>query len=225
MRCLVVEDAQRLQRYVAKGLRQAGYAVDTVSDGSEALSLLHHSDYDVVILDLMLPKIDGMSILQRMKEDGVEAGVLILSARDTVDDRVRGLEAGADDYLVKPFALEELLARVQALVRRKYRIQAPNIPIRDLNLDLNLREVSRSGQILPLKPREYAVLEYLALHKEKVVSSRELMYHIYDFANQPSSNAIESAISALRKVLHVEGQPSMIETRRGQGYILRDPSL
>jgi len=220
MRILVVEDAPRLRRYVAEALAQAGYAVDAAADGDEGLLRAELHDYDVVVLDLMLPGLDGLSLLDRLREARNEVCVLILTARDTVEDRVNGLQRGADDYLIKPFALEELLARIQALARRRYRCPSAAVAVADLVVDTARRTVHRDGYPLDLRPREYALLEYLVLRKGHVVTRAEIENHIYDEAADLASNAIDAAISRLRRKIDSPPRPSLIQTRRGMGYIL-----
>ncbi len=223
MRILIIEDSKRLQTYVAKGLRGAGYAVDATGDGEEGLYLAENGEYDVVVLDLSLPKLDGMEILRALQDRNQRAFVLILTARDTVEDRVRGLQGGADDYLVKPFALEELLARIQALLRRKYAVNAPVVQLGDLTINLAQRVVSRQGKPLGLKPREYALLEYLVVRKGELVTRADIEHHIYDERVEPVSNVVDSAICSLRKIIDPPGSPSLIQTRRGMGYVAEEP--
>jgi DNA-binding response OmpR family regulator len=223
MRVLVVEDSKRLQFYVAKGLRNAGYAVDVADDGEDGLWLAETNEYDVIVLDLMLPKLDGIGVLRNLREQGSKTHVLILTARDTVDDRVHGLEQGADDYLVKPFAMRELLARVQALARRSYGRKSPRILIRELRIDLVAHSATRDGEALDLRPREYALLEFLALRQGELVTRTEIENHIYDERAEPMSNVVDSTICVLRKKMDKPGEPSLIQTRRGMGYILQPP--
>jgi DNA-binding response OmpR family regulator len=224
MRVLVVEDSKRLQGYVAKGLRNAGYAVDVADDGEDGLWLAESNDYDVIVLDLMLPKMDGITVLQRLRDQDNKTHILILTARDTVDDRVHGLKQGADDYLVKPFDLKELLARVEALARRSYDVKSPRIIIGDLRIDITARKVTLKGEVVDLKPREYALLEYLALRKGEVVTRTAIEEHIYDERAEAMSNVVDSAVCILRKKIDQPGQPSMIHTRRGMGYIFEEPA-
>jgi len=223
MHVLIIEDSKRLQTYIAKGLRQRGYAVDVVSDGEEGLFLAETEEYDVIVLDLMLPKLDGLSLLRELRSRGCKTHVLILTAKDTVDDRVRGLGGGADDYLIKPFAFEELLARIQALIRRSYGNKAPRLVFGDLEIDVAIRSATRSGEDLGLRPREYALLEYLALRKGELVARTEIERHIYDERADPLSNVVDSAICSLRKVIDHPNSPSLIQTRRGMGYIFVGP--
>ena len=221
MRVLVVEDSKRLQTYVCKGLRQRGYAVDAASDGEHGLFLAESGDYDVIVLDLMLPKLDGLSLLRELRSRNCKTHVLILTAKDTVEDRVRGLGDGADDYLIKPFAFDELLARIQALARRSYGVKTPRLCFGDLEIDLLRRVATRSGDDLDLRPREYALLEYLALREGEVVPRAEIERRIYDERVEPLSNVVDSAICSLRKAIDTPGCPSMIRTRRGMGYVFQ----
>jgi DNA-binding response OmpR family regulator len=222
MRILLVEDSERLQDYVGKGLRMAGWAVDTAGDGEEGLWLATENDYDVIVLDLMLPKLDGITVLQRLRSAGRDTHVLILTAKDTIPDRVHGLEQGADDYLVKPFAFEELLARVQALSRRKYHEKSGHLEIGDLSIDTVARKVEREGVAITLTAREYALLELLALRQGEVVTRAEIERCIYDERAEPMSNVVDSAICLLRKKIGRSGCRSLIQTRRGMGYVLSE---
>lgn len=219
MRVLVIEDSRHLQRSVSTALRKSGYAVDLAGDGEEGLWLAQSNDYDVIILDLMLPRLDGLTVLRRLRAAGQQTHVLILTAKDTLDDRVRGLQLGGDDYLVKPFALEELLARVEALCRRAYQRKSPRLTIRDLALDTGAKTVTRGGQPIELTRREYALLEYLARRQGEVVTRAEIEEHIYSAAADLMSNVVDSAICSLRRKL---GAPPLIHTRRGLGYVLDD---
>lgn len=223
MKLLVVEDSRRLREALASGLRRLGYAVDTAEDGETGWLLAISGNYDVVILDLMLPKLDGLSVLRRLRERGNNVNVLILTAKDAVPDRVAGLRTGADDYLPKPFAFEELVARVEALVRRKHGTKNPRIVVGDLVVDTAARSVSLRGQQVNLTAREYAILEYLAIHRGRVVTKRQLEDAVYDERVEVGSNVIESAISILRRKIDRPGAPSFIQTRRGFGYVLIAP--
>jgi len=224
MRILVVEDSPRLQKTVCTALRQSGFAVDAAGDGEEGLWLARSNDYDVVVLDLMLPRRDGMDVLRTLRAEARKVHVLLLTARDTVADRVSGLRAGADDYLVKPFALEELLARVQALCRRAYGSQGPRLVLHDLEIDSVARTVFRAGRPVDLTAREYQVLEYLASRRGQVVTRAEIEAHIYDNAVDPMSNVVDSAICTIRRKLAIGAESApLIHTRRGLGYVL-DPA-
>ncbi len=222
MRILLVEDSPRLQRSVGTALRKTGYAVDVAGDGEEGLWLAGSHDYDVIVLDIMLPKRDGLSVLAELRRRGQSVHVLLLTARDTVLDRVQGLQTGADDYLVKPFALEELLARVQALGRRAYGTKQPRFMVGDLEIDTLARCARRADQPVDLTAREYLLLEYLARRRGQVVSRAEIEAHIYDEQVDPMSNVVDSAVCSLRKKLGAAGEPALIHTRRGLGYVLGD---
>ena len=221
MRVLLVEDSERLRHSIGTGLRRAGYAVDTTGDGEEGLWYALGNEYDVIVLDLMLPKLDGLSLLCRLRESGKDTHVLILTARDTVEDRVLGLRTGSDDYLVKPFAFDELLARVEALVRRAHGVKRPVIRVGDLEIDPAARAVKRSGAAIDLPPREFALLEYLAVRQGSVVTRAEVEAHVYDEHAEPMSNVVDAAIYALRKKIDRPGGQSLIHTRRGIGYVLQ----
>jgi DNA-binding response OmpR family regulator len=217
----LIEDSPRLQRSVGAGLRKASYAVDIAGDGEEGLWRAQSEEYDVIVLDLMLPKLDGLTLLERLREKGKDTHVLILTAKDTVEDRVRGLQIGADDYLVKPFAFEELLARVQALVRRSRGPKNPRIRIGHLEIDTSARSARVAGAPITLTPREYALLEYLARRPGVVVSRTDIEAHIYDDAAELTSNVVDSAVCALRRKIDLTGERSLIQTRRGMGYVLQ----
>jgi DNA-binding response OmpR family regulator len=221
MRLLLAEDSRRLRESVARALRRSGYALDTAQDGGEALWLAEAHDYDVIVLDIMLPKLDGLSILRQLRRAKRASHVLLLTARDSVEDRVHGLQAGADDYLVKPFALEELLARVQALCRRGYGDKQTELSVGDLRLDTAARRATRAGVPVELTRREYQLLEYLARRNGQVVSRTEIEEHIYDDLVNPMSNVVDSAICALRRKLGSSGLQAIIHTRRGAGYVLQ----
>ena len=223
MRILFVEDSKRLQKYVAEGLRQAGYAVDVFGDGQEGLWAAESTVYDAIILDIVLPNMDGLTILENLRAKGNKTHILMLTARDTVQDRVKGLTQGADDYLIKPFKMEELLARVHALTRRSYGIKSSLITIGNLVVNTAMRIVIRGGKEITLKPREYSLLEYMAFQKGQVVSRSDIEHHIYDERVEPMSNVVDSTVCRLRRKIDVEGGPSMIQTKRGMGYVLVEP--
>lgn len=219
MRVLVVEDYSPIRLAVRDGLAEQGYAVDVASNGEDGLWLAEQNPYDVIVLDVMLPKVDGLEIVKRLRAKGSQVGVLMLTARDTVADRVTGLDHGADDYLVKPFELSELFARVRALVRRGYAAKDPVIRVSDLVIDTVKRTVKRGEAVIAFSPREYALLEYLAIRKGEVVTRTEIWEHVYDFRSDAQSNVVDVYVSYLRKKL---GQPALIHTRRGYGYVLGD---
>jgi len=220
MRVLLIEDYEPLARSLAQGLREAGYALDVAADGEEGLGLAQTNSYDALVLDLMVPKIDGLTILGRLRARGSNTGVLIITARDQVSDRVDGLDLGADDYLVKPFAFDELLARLRAVIRRRYGAPANLLRIADVELDVGARTVRRAGQAVSLSAREFALLEYLALRRGHVVTRAEIWEHVYDFAAEPSSNVVDVYIGYLRRKLgDGEGETCrLIRTHRGLGY-------
>lgn len=215
MRVLFVEDSESLRRSVRRALRHAGFAVDTAADGEEGLAGASMNDYDAIILDIMLPKLDGLSVLRQMRAAGNGTHVLLLTARDTVTDRVEGLRQGADDYLVKPFALAELLARVEALCRRNYGNKGGLLLMGSLEMDLSARRLRREGTLVELTAREWRLLEYLALRRGQVVRRGEIEEHIYDEHVEPMSNVVDSAIYSLRRKIGA----ASIRTCRGLGYI------
>jgi len=219
MRILLVEDSEPMRESLRIGLAREGFAVDVAADGETGLGFARNNPYDVLVLDMMLPRLDGNGVLRGLREKEDRPHVLVLTARDRVEDRVNGLNAGADDYLVKPFAFDELLARVHALVRRRYQERAPQIAIGGLELDVAAREAKWQGTVLDLTAREYALLEYLALRRGQTVSREEIEDHIYSVNQLPSSNAIDSTVCILRAKLGAEGK-ALIRTRRGLGYVL-----
>jgi DNA-binding response OmpR family regulator len=220
MRILLVEDYPPLQKSLAKGLREAGFAVDATGDGQEGLWYAMSNDYDVIILDLMLPKMDGLSILKKLREENKTEHILLLTAKDTVEDRITGLNMGADDYLVKPFAFGELLARLRALTRRSYIQKNPTLKVQDLHIDLNARRVWRADEEIILTSREYMLLEYLAMRAGQIVSRTDIWEHVYEFKSNALSNVVDVYIGYLRKKIEKDGAPPLIQTIRGQGYIL-----
>ena len=211
-----------MARSLGEGLRESGYAVDITGDGEEGLWYAESNTYDAIILDIMLPGIDGLTILRRLREKGCGTPVLFLTARTAVEDRVDGIDAGADDYLTKPFAFEELLSRVRALVRRVYQQRRPDIEIGDLRIDTVRRTVERSGRAISLTPREYSILEYLARRTGEVVSRTEIWEHVYDFHSEATSNVVDVHISYLRKKIDEGAAKPLIHTRRGEGYVLEE---
>lgn len=225
MRALVIEDEPRLARNISRMLREkAGYAVDISADGEDGLHMARTNPYDLVLLDLMLPKLDGLTLLRRLREDGVSTPVLILTARGRTEDVVAGLDAGSDDYLVKPFEAAELLARCKALVRRSYGAADPLIRAGDLTIDTAARRVTRGDRHIVLPPMEYRLLEYLAHRKNQVVSKAEIIEHLYEFDWERFSNVVEVYISALRRKLAPSDGQQLIVTVRGMGYMLQEPS-
>jgi len=219
MRVLIVEDSQPLRESLATGLTHEGFAVDTAADGESGLAYARNNPYDVLVLDLLLPKLDGLGVLAGLREKPERPHVLVLTARDRVEDRVAGLNEGADDYLVKPFAFDELLARIHALVRRRYAGRSRTLRVGALELDLIGHSAAHEGQTLELTTREFALLEYLALRRGQTVSREEIEDHIYGVHKLPSSNAVDSAVCLLRAKLGPQGK-DLIRTLRGRGYVL-----
>jgi DNA-binding response OmpR family regulator len=220
MRLLLIEDSNRLRSTLEKGLGKAGYAVDTAGDGVEGLWLATEYSYDVIVLDLMLPAMDGLTVLSELRKRGRETHVLILSAKDTVEDRVQGLSLGADDYLVKPFSFDELCARIQALVRRSYLSKSPAIRIGELEINTSTRRVRYACREVHLTPRELSILEILVLRAGHIVSRDYLWEHLYDFAAEAASNVVDVLVCSLRRKLDPGGRRSLIKTCRGQGYMI-----
>jgi heavy metal response regulator len=219
VRVLVVEDEVRVRSFVERGLREAGFAVDGAGDGEEGLRLALVNPYDAIVLDLMLPKKDGLAVLRELRAAGRATPVLVLTARDEVDDKVRGLNAGADDYLPKPFAFAELLARVRALLRRGT-ARPSLLEIGDLRVDILARKAERSGQRLDLTPKEFALLEYLARHAGEVVTRTMISEHVWDMNFDSFSNVIDVYIRYLRRKIDEPFEQKLIHTRRGVGYVL-----
>lgn len=223
MRILFVEDSEPIRKPVVKALKASGYAVDAAEDGGEGWQLAQDHDYDVIILDIMLPGMDGREILRRIRAVGNDTPVLFLTAKDAIEERVAGLRLGTDDYLTKSFAIEELLARVEALGRRKYAKPSPLLVAADLELDQAAKTVRRSGRELSLTPQLFALLEYLLLRKGQVVSRTEIEEHIYDEQVSPMSNVVDTAICALRRAITISDKSvPLIHTRRGMGYVIHE---
>ena len=222
MRALLVEDDATIAEFVARGLREAGFAVDHFADGEAGLIAALDQPYDTAIVDLMLPKRDGLSLIEELRRRGVATPVLILSARRSVDDRVRGLQTGGDDYLTKPFAFSELLARVQALVRRASRTPEPTtLTVADLVLDLLSRKVTRAGKSIDLRPREFTLLEYLMRNAAKVVSKTMILSHVWEYNFDPQTNIVDVLVSRLREKIDRPFEKKLLHTVRGVGYVLR----
>jgi DNA-binding response OmpR family regulator len=221
MRVLLIEDHKPLVRALRQGLEEEGFAVDTAFDGEEGDFKARSAKYDAVILDLMLPKVDGLTLLQHWRRDGLKTHVLVLTARGGIDDKVRGLDLGADDYLTKPFELEELFARLRALIRRSHQVKDPVLRVHDLEIDTAARSVKRAGQTIHLTPREFALLEFLAFHRGKVVSRTMIWDHLYDEKDENTSNVVDVYIRYLRNKIDKGFDPPLIQTRWGEGYLLR----
>jgi two-component system OmpR family response regulator len=222
MRVLLVEDDPTIAAFVAKGLREAGFAVDEAADGETGLTLAREQKFDAAIVDVMLPRLDGLSLIDALRGRGIRTPVLILSAKRSVDDRVRGLQAGGDDYLTKPFAFAELIARMQALIRRSTGAAEPTtLAAGDLSLDLLTREVRRGGQPIELRPREYALLEYLLRHAGKVLTKTMILSHVWGYNFDPNTNVVDVLVSRLREKIDRSFDQKLIHTVRGVGYVLK----
>jgi DNA-binding response OmpR family regulator len=225
MRLLLVEDDPTIAEFVSRGLREAGFAVDVAADGPAGLAHALESRPDVAVVDLMLPGLDGLALIETLRRRGVNTPVLILSARHTVDDRVRGLQAGGDDYLTKPFAFPELLARVQALLRRATAAVEPTrLEVGDLQLDLLSRTATRQGRAIELRPRELALLEYLMRNAGRVVSKTMILSRVYDYSFDPRTNVVDVLVHRLREKIDRDFEPKLLQTRRGIGYVLAPPA-
>jgi two-component system OmpR family response regulator len=221
MRLLIVEDDVTIADFIAKGLTEAGFAVDVAADGVRGMELASSGTYDVAIVDVMLPEIDGLTLIERVRARGVRTPVLILSARRTVDDRVRGLQAGGDDYLTKPFAFAELLARVQALIRRSTgATESTRLTVGDLTLDLLTRRAERAGRALDLRPREFALLEYLMRNPGRVLSKTMILSHVWGYNFNPGTNVVDVLVSRLRDKIDEGFDPRLLHTVRGVGYVI-----
>lgn len=221
MRVLLVEDHKPLVRALRQGLEEEGFAVDVAQDGDEADHKATTVEYDAIVLDVMLPKADGLTLLAKWRKAGLKTHVLMLTARDQLEDKVKGLDAGADDYLTKPFELEELLARVRALVRRGHHVKDPVLRVFDLEIDTAARSVKRAGQSIHLTPREYGLLEFLAFHRGRVVTRTMIWEHLYDEYDESTSNVVDVYIRYLRNKIDKGFDPPLILTRWGEGYQLR----
>jgi two-component system, OmpR family, response regulator len=220
MRILVVEDDKKIASFIVNGLKQSGFAVDHCDEGEDGLARAQSVAYDAVVVDVMMPKLDGLSLVKELRAKGVRIPVLILSAKAAVDDRVRGLQAGGDDYLTKPFAFSELLARIQALIRRASQAPEPTrLTVGDLTMDLLSREVQRAGERIELQPREFALLEYLMRHANRPVTKTMILEHIFDYSFDPQTNVVDVLVHRLRS--KVDKERAMLHTIRGVGYVLR----
>jgi two-component system, OmpR family, response regulator len=220
MRILIVEDDPKIASFVANGLKENGYAVDHCADGEEALALANTIEYDAAVIDLMLPKLDGLSLVRRLRQLKIITPFIVLSAKAAVDDRVRGLQAGADDYLTKPFSFAELLARIHALIRRaSHSTQSTRLTTGDLSIDLVQRTVHRGLEQVELQPREFALLEYLMRHAGRVVTKTMILEHIFDYSFDPQTNVVDVLVHRLRA--KIDPDKSRIHTLRGVGYVLR----
>ena len=223
MRLLLIEDDEKIASFIVKGFKAAGFAVDHASDGEDGLHLALTEPYDAAVVDLMLPKLDGLKLIERMRKEKVKTPVIILSARDAIGDRVRGLNTGGDDYLTKPFAFSELLARVQALIRRAGGVSEPSrLMVGDLSINLFTREVTRNQIAIDLQPLEYALLEYLMRNAGSVVSKTMIMEHVWNYHFDPQTNVVEARICRLRDKIDKPFEKKLIHTLRGVGYALKE---
>ena len=223
MRILIVEDDKKIASFVSKGLREAGFAVDVATDGVDGLHLGLTEPYDAAVVDIMLPGLDGLSLIERLREKKISTPVIILSAKRSVDDRVKGLQTGGDDYMTKPFSFSELLARIQALIRRASHISEPStISAGDLTIDLLTREVRRGEVTISLPSREFALLEYLMRNKGRIVSKTSILEHVYDYSFDPQTNVVDVLVCRLRNNIDRDFDLKMIQTVRGMGYVLKD---
>ena len=222
MRILVIEDDLKIAEFIQKGLKSSGFAVDHAATGNIGLEMAIEELYDTMVVDIMLPELDGISLIKKIRKRNNNTPIIILSARDRVDDRVNGLQAGADDYLTKPFAFSELVARIQALIRRAGNITDPiKLSYADLSLDILKRQVKRNTEIIELQPLEFSLLEYLLRNKERVVSRTMIMEHVWDYNFDPMTNVVEARICRLRDKIDKDFEPKLIHTVRGAGYVLK----
>ncbi len=222
MRILVIEDDTTVVSFVVKGLREAGFSVEHSSNGTDGLFLASQNEFDLIVLDLMLPDINGFEIIRRLREKGITTFIIVLSAKGSVEDRVKGLELGADDYLGKPFSFTELLARVQAGLRRLSQQKEPTVlSIADLEIDLHKRTVNRGDKKIELQPKEFALLEYLMRNAGRVVSKTMIMEHVWDYNFDPQTNVVEARICRLRNKIDKEFSAKLIHTIKGAGYVLK----
>jgi two-component system, OmpR family, response regulator len=223
MRILIVEDDVKIASFIIKGLKAAGYAVDHALDGEKGLDLALTEPYDTAIIDLMLPKRDGLSLIETIRKEKIRTPVIILSAKGSIDDRVKGLQTGGDDYITKPFAFSELLARVQALIRRASGLSEPTrLTVNDLSINLLTREVSRGGRKIDLQPIEFSLLEYLIRNAGRVVSKTMIMEHVWNYNFDPQTNVVEARVCRLRDKIDRNFGRKLIHTLRGVGYVLKE---
>ena len=222
MKILLAEDEVDLNNVVTRYLKKNGYSVDSVLDGEEALDYLEYSEYDLVILDIMMPKVDGFEVIKKLRDKGNHTSVLMLTARDSADDKVKGLDLGADDYIVKPFDFNELMARIRAVVRRKYGNSSNKLVIGDLILDISEKSVTRAGKQIELAGKEYEVLEYLMQSKNRILSRDQIKEHVWDFDYEGDSNIIDVLIKNIRKKIDIEDGKQIIYTKRGLGYVIKE---
>lgn len=224
MRLLVIEDEKSLLKIIAKRLKEEGYSVDAVTNGRDGENYIYSTDYDCIILDIMIPIVDGLTLLRRIREKKISAPVLLLTARDSIEDRVVGLDTGADDYLIKPFSFDELLARVRALLRRQKEKRDIVLSVSDLRLDTVTREVKRGDRSIELTSKEYSILEYFLKNKNRVLTKSQIAEHVWNYDFDYNSNIVEVYIRYLRRKIDEGFENKLIHTIRGGGYVLRDES-
>ena len=222
MKILLAEDEIDSNNVITRYLKKNGYSVDSVLDGEEALDYLEYGEYDLVILDIMMPKVNGFEVIKKLRDKGNHTSVLMLTARDSADDKVKGLDLGADDYIVKPFDFNELLARIRAVVRRKYGNSSNKLVIGDLILDTSEKSVTRAGKQIELTGKEYEVLEYLMQSKNRILSREQIKEHVWDFDYEGDSNIIDVLIKNIRKKIDIEDGKQIIYTKRGLGYVIKE---
>lgn len=222
MRILIIEDDHKISSFLRKGFKEVGYAADIAEDGEAGLAMARQGVYDAIIADLMLPKLDGLGMIERMRAERIDVPVIILSAKRSVDDRIRGLQAGGDDYMVKPFSFSELLVRIQTLLRRAQRApQATILQVGDLKLNLTDRTAARGREAIELQPREFALLEYLMRNAGRVVTKTAILEHVYDYSFDPQTNVVDVLVCRLRNRIDKEFETKLIHTVRGVGYALK----
>ena len=222
MRILIVEDEKKVASFIRKGLEEEYYAADIAPDGREGLKLAVSEEYDLIIMDLMLPHIDGITLTKELRKRKISTPILMLTVKDTIESKVQGLDAGADDYLTKPFAFEELIARIRALLRRNENTKASELKIKDITLDLLSHRLIKNGTEIILTPKEFSILEYLLRNKNKVISRTKLVEHVYDYHFDTETNIIDVYINKLRSKIDSDQQSTLIQTIRGVGYIIKD---
>ena len=221
MRILVVEDEKKVASFIKKGLEEEGYAVDVAADGEEGLAMALTGVHDLIILDIRLPKMDGLRVLQELRRDSVSVPVLLLTVRATIEDKVLGLDAGADDYLTKPFAFQELVARVRALLRRRAEAEPTVLRVGDLRLDPARRTVTRGGETIDLTPREFALLDYFMRNPDRVLTRTMIAEHVWDYSFDTATNVIDVYVNYLRRKVDADREPKLLRTIRGVGYVLK----
>jgi heavy metal response regulator len=223
MRVLLVEDDKKIASFISKGLKEAGFATDHAEDGVDGLHLAVNEPYDAAIIDIMLPGLDGLSIIEELRRKKINTPIIVLSAKRSVDDRIKGLQIGGDDYLTKPFSFSELLARVQALIRRSSGVTEPNmLEVKDLSMNLITREITRGDRKIELQPREFSLLEYLMRNKGRVLSKTMILEHVWDYNFDPQTNVVDVLVCRLRNKVEKEFEHKLIHTIRGVGYVLKE---